>query len=128
VKPARTCRKAERNNKGFKLVREIPEDKAYDLVVAGGGPTGSAAAICAARLGAKTLLLEALAAWAAWEPPGWFCAFDPMASGETMLVGGLMREIVETLYERGYISPTVTPDAWRKDYHHWMSFSVEGRS
>jgi flavin-dependent dehydrogenase len=30
----------------------------YDLIVAGGGPTGSACAITAARLGAKVLLLE----------------------------------------------------------------------
>jgi flavin-dependent dehydrogenase len=30
----------------------------YDLIVAGGGPAGSACAITAARLGAKVLLLE----------------------------------------------------------------------
>ena len=43
----------------FRLVRDIPIEDGYDLVVAGGGPAGSAAAICAARLGARVLLVEA---------------------------------------------------------------------
>ncbi|MFC1718772.1 FAD-dependent oxidoreductase [Candidatus Poribacteria bacterium] len=43
----------------YQLVRDIPVEKGYDVVVAGGGPAGSAAAICAARLGAKVLLVEA---------------------------------------------------------------------
>ena len=43
--------------KTYNLVRDIPIEEGYDLVVAGGGPAGSAAAICAARLGAKVLLL-----------------------------------------------------------------------
>ena len=34
----------------------------YDVVVAGGGTSGVAAAICAARTGAKTLLIERLGA------------------------------------------------------------------
>ena len=45
----------------YQLVRSIPVEKGYDVVVAGGGPAGSAAAICAARLGAKVLLVEATA-------------------------------------------------------------------
>jgi NADPH-dependent 2,4-dienoyl-CoA reductase/sulfur reductase-like enzyme len=43
----------------YAMNREINMDNEYDLVVAGGGPGGTAAAICAARLGAKVLLLEA---------------------------------------------------------------------
>ncbi len=38
--------------------REIPEQISYDVVVCGGGMTGAAAAIAAARHGAKTLLIE----------------------------------------------------------------------
>ena len=37
----------------FRLEREIPVEEGFDVIVAGGGPAGSAAAICAARLGAK---------------------------------------------------------------------------
>ena len=42
-----------------RLTREIPVDESYDILVAGGGPAGTAAAVCAARLGAKVLLAEA---------------------------------------------------------------------
>ena len=39
-------------------VLETPVAGSYDVVVAGGGPAGVAAAVCAARLGAKTCLVE----------------------------------------------------------------------
>ncbi len=38
--------------------REVPQGGIYDVIVAGGGPAGFAAAISAARQGLKTLLLE----------------------------------------------------------------------
>jgi len=38
--------------------RQIPIAGDYDVVVAGGGPAGFSAAVCAARQGAKTLLIE----------------------------------------------------------------------
>ncbi|NMB25032.1 MAG: FAD-dependent oxidoreductase, partial [Firmicutes bacterium] len=43
----------------YRLDRDVLMEEGYDLVVAGGGPAGSAAAICAARLGARVLLVEA---------------------------------------------------------------------
>ena len=39
--------------------RSVTVRGSYDVIVAGGGPAGIAAAIAAARTGAKTLLLEA---------------------------------------------------------------------
>ena len=42
----------------YQFTREIPVGDTYDLVVAGGGPAGTAAAISAARLGAKVLLVD----------------------------------------------------------------------
>ena len=38
--------------------RDIPVVASYDVLVAGGGPSGVAAAICAAREGASVLLVE----------------------------------------------------------------------
>ncbi|MDA3797462.1 MAG: FAD-dependent oxidoreductase [Kiritimatiellae bacterium] len=110
----------------YKLQRDILIEDGYDIVVAGGGPAGSAAAICAARLGAKVLLVEATGCLGGMGTSGLVTAFDPMADGEKGLVGGLMREIVETLYERGELGPQVTPDFWRKNYHCWTQYKVEG--
>jgi hypothetical protein len=112
--------------KTYHLVRDIPVEEGYDVVVAGGGPAGSAAAICAARLGAKVLLLEATGCLGGMGTSGLVTAFDPMANGERMLVGGFMRELVETMSERGFLAPHVTPDFWRKRYHCWTPYRVEG--
>jgi hypothetical protein len=98
----------------------------YDLVIAGGGPGGAAAAICAARQGIKVLLAEATGCLGGMGTSGLVCAFDPMANGEKMLVGGFMRELVETLYLRGFLKPGIDPDTWRKMYHKWTPFSAEG--
>ena len=116
----------EKIMKNYALHREIPIDGDYDVAVAGGGPAGSAAAICAARLGARVLLVEATGCLGGMGTSGLVTAFDPMADGERGLVGGLMREIVETLYERGELGPQVTPEFWRERYHCWTPFRVEG--
>ncbi len=110
----------------YKLQRDLPVEDGYDIIVAGGGPAGSAAAICAARLGAKVLLVEAAGCLGGMGTSGLVTAFDPMADGERGLVGGLMREIVETLYKRGELGPDVTPQYWREMYHRWTQFRVEG--
>ena len=110
----------------YTLTRQIPIEEGYDLVIAGGGPAGTAAAIAGGRLGLRVLLVEATGCLGGMGTSGLVCAFDPMADGERMLVGGIMREIVETMYERGQLGPQVTPDCWRRAYHHWTQFRVEG--
>lgn len=39
-------------------VRQVPLHDTWEVIVVGGGPAGCAAAIAAARQGAKTLLIE----------------------------------------------------------------------
>jgi ribulose 1,5-bisphosphate synthetase/thiazole synthase len=128
--PAVAANAAEENstsgNDTYLLSREIPVGDTYDLVVAGGGPAGTAAAVCAARLGAKVLLVEATGCLGGAGTSGLVTAFDPMANGEQMVVGGLMREIVETLYQRNFLQPGIDPDSWRKKLHVWTPFQVEG--
>jgi hypothetical protein len=110
----------------YHLVRDIPVEEGYDLVVAGAGPAGCAAAISAGRLGAKVLLVEPMGCLGGMATSGLVTAFDPMANGEVMMVGGVMREIVETMYTRGFIAPGVPADYWRKLDHHWTPFDPEG--
>ena len=110
----------------YRLARDIPVEAGYDLVVAGGGPAGTAAAVCAARLGAKVLLLEATGCLGGMGTSGLVTAFNPMADGQRMLVGGLMREIVTTMHHRGFLAPQVTADFYGKRFHCWTPFRVEG--
>ena len=110
----------------YRFTREIPAEAGFDLVVAGGGPAGTAAAICAARLGAKVLLVEATGCLGGMGTSGLVTAFDPMANGERMLVGGLMREIVTSMHKRGFLAPQVTEEYYSKRFHCWTPFRVEG--
>ncbi len=109
----------------YKLMRQIPVEDGYDVVVAGGGPAGSASAICAARLGAKVLLVEATGCLGGMCTSGLVAAFAVMANGERNLVAGFMLEVVETMYERGFLGPQAYPDFWRK-YYRKTPFKPEG--
>jgi ribulose 1,5-bisphosphate synthetase/thiazole synthase len=109
----------------YHFSRNIPVGDSYDIIVAGGGPAGSAAAIAAARLGAKVLLIEATGCLGGTGTSGLVNAFNPMADGEKMIVGGLMHEIVETLYRRNFLVPTISPEYWRRD-RRWTHFQMEG--
>ncbi len=110
----------------FRLEREIPVEEGYDVAVLGGGPAGCAAAVSAARLGAKVLLVEAMGCLGGTGTSGLVTEFDPMANGEQMLVGGWMREVMETLYERGYVPDLLNPERWRKLQMRWTPFDAEG--
>ena len=88
----------------FHLSRQIPIEKPYDVVIAGGGRARAAAGAVSvmARLGARTLLVEATGCLGGIGDVGPVTAFDPMANGKVVLVGeGIQREVVEDLYQRG---------------------------
>jgi len=48
----------EADSSGIEFTREVPELDAYDVVVCGGGPAGTTAALAARRAGLKVLLVE----------------------------------------------------------------------
>ena len=110
----------------FQLKRNIPIEDGYDLVVAGGGPAGATAAICAARLGARVLLVESTGCMGGMGTSGLVTAFDPVGNGEEMLVGGLMREIIFKLGQRGFLQAGLDVESHVKRYHRWTPFRVEG--
>jgi len=110
----------------YKLVRNIPVEDGWDLIVAGGGHAGTAAAVCAARLGAKVLLLEAMGCLGGMATSAYVGAFGPMADGERQLVRGFMDEVINAMYERKYLEASIKPEKWQKNYHVWNSYNPEG--
>ncbi|TVQ21337.1 MAG: FAD-dependent oxidoreductase [Spirochaetaceae bacterium] len=98
----------------YTLKRDIPVEHRYDLLVAGGGPAGTVAAIAAAREGMSVLLVEASGALGGMGTQGlvssWYC----MGNNVHSMVGGIMVEICEALYERGAIEPGKGPEQWQR--------------
>ncbi|MBN9083375.1 MAG: FAD-dependent oxidoreductase [Rhizobiales bacterium 62-17] len=110
----------------YTLKREIPIEDEFDVVVAGGGPAGTAAAVCAARLGAKVLLLEATGCLGGMGTSGLVTTFGPISDGKQMLVGGLMKQIVLALQQRGQLGPHVVPEYLHSQLNRWVPFKPEG--
>jgi hypothetical protein len=109
----------------YTFTRSVPAEAAYDLVVAGGGPAGTAAAVCAARLGLKVLLVEATGCLGGMGTSGLVASFGPVSDGERMLVGGFMRELLETMWAQKAFGPQVTQDFLHRQLNRWVPFQPE---
>ena len=75
----------------------IALNEEYDVIVCGGGPAGCAAAIAAAREGAKTLLLEVTASLGGMGTNGLVNTFTPMSDGIRCVYGGLAQTIANKI-------------------------------
>ncbi|HET7815573.1 MAG TPA: FAD-dependent oxidoreductase [Candidatus Baltobacteraceae bacterium] len=91
----------------------------YDVLVVGGGNAGCAAAIAAARHGARTMLVERYGFLGGTATASMVGPWMTFHSGEKRIVGGIAQEIVERLQRKGgspghlhdssdYV-PTITP-------------------
>jgi len=91
----------------------------YDVLVVGGGNAGCAAAIAAARHGAKTLLVERYGFLGGTATAAMVGPWMTFHSGDKRIVGGIAQEIVDRLVRMGgspghlhdssdYV-PTITP-------------------
>lgn len=90
--------------------REIPKAAEYDVLVAGGGIAGVAAALAAARTGAKTCLIEKTCALGGLATLGLVTIYLPLCDGRGRRVaGGIAQELFEAAYRFG---PDRYPHAW----------------
>jgi hypothetical protein len=124
-KTASAADKGSTRSKTFRLVRDIPVESGYDVVVIGGGPAGSAAAIAAAQLGAKVLLVEEMGWLGGMATSGLIPYVPALSNHEEVFVGGIYREILGRLEQRGFIQPGVGPLNERA-FRQWIGYHPEG--
>lgn len=85
--------------------REIPIMDQVDVLVVGGGPAGFGAALSAARLGAKTLIVEqfnCLGGVATSGGHNHFSLFTAWEDFDTRIVGGVAEELRQRILREGY--------------------------
>src|SRR5271170_3704779 len=117
---------APANAETYKLTREIPVERGYDVVVAGGGPSGAAAAISAARLGAKVLLIEAVGSMGGMGTNAYVSNWYSLGDGERMIIGGLIEELISTMCLNKQAAPTPATENYKKgDYVDPVGFNPE---
>ncbi len=91
--------------------REIPVAGEADVLVVGGGLAGVAAALAAARCGAKVILLEKSIVLGGLATLGHVCIYLPLDDGDGhKIYGGLAEELLHECIRYGYDD---LPDCWR---------------
>ena len=83
-------------------------------MVAGGGPSGAAAAICAARLGAKVLLLEAVGSMGGMGTNAYVSRWYSLGDGERLVMGGFIEELIASLCLNGGAEPSAEVRSYKK--------------
>lgn len=93
--------------------RQIPVKEAYDVIVAGGGIAGVAAALEAARQGLSVLLLEKSCVLGGLATLGLINFYEPLCDGDgEQIVTGIAEELLRLSIEYGY---DTLPDIWRDE-------------
>lgn len=80
-----------------KLNRELTVRHDVDVLVAGGGPAGIAAALTAARNGASVHVIEAHSCFGGMGTAGQVPAFMQFSDGVNFLAGGIGKEVLDAL-------------------------------
>lgn len=109
----------------FHWQKDLPVVKNYDLVVAGGGPAGTAAAVSAARLGLRVLLCESMGCLGGMGTSALVSAWSDLADGQQMIVGGIFKEIIEKMHGSGGFRPGVDVASWQRHLHGGVGFKAE---
>ena len=92
--------------------KEVPVYRSADVVVIGGGVAGIAAAVAAARLGKKVIILEKNAALGGLATLGHVCIYLPLDDGMgNRIFGGLAEELLYTTIKYSYNNLS---DCWKK--------------
>ena len=85
--------------------RQIPVRHTVDVMVAGGGPAGLAAAITAARQGRSVFLAEGHTCFGGMGTAALVPAFMPFGDEVNFLAGGFGKEVYDRLFDAGGTGP-----------------------
>ncbi|MBK1809845.1 FAD-dependent oxidoreductase [Clostridium sp. YIM B02505] len=98
----------------------------YDVIVAGGGPSGVGAAVAAARNGAKVLLIEKYGFLGGMATAAAVPAFCPYTDGEKVIIKGIGLEVLEAMKkESNYDSPIKDKKELIKRMYDWIPIDTE---
>lgn len=99
--------------------KEVTLDNSWDVIVAGGGPSGCTAAAAAAREGKKVLLIESTGCLGGMGTAGLVPAWCPFSDEEKIIYKGLAERVFsETCRQMPHV-------AVRKDYWDWVPIDAE---
>lgn len=91
--------------------KKVPVTERYDVLVAGGGIAGVAAALAAARQGASVLLVDANCALGGLATLGLITVYEPLCDGfGNQVIFGIAEELLRLSIQHGFESRY--PDAW----------------
>jgi hypothetical protein len=91
--------------------RQVPVKPGFDLIVAGGGVAGIAAALAGARLGLKTMLIEKSVQLGGLATLGLINWYEPLCDGEGhVMTTGIAEELLRLSVRYGYEN---LPEHWK---------------
>ena len=101
------------------MIKYITEPKkktkvygSYDVVVAGGGPAGIAAAVSASRNGMKVILVDPAGCLGGMSTAGLVPCFCPFSQTDKPLIKGIAIEVVKRLLKKDGIGPQKKLQEW----------------
>lgn len=98
----------------MKFTENIKEAGSWDVIVCGGGVSGIAAAVSAARVGKKTLIIEKTVNFGGLATNGLVNYFVPMCNGRgRQIIFGMADELLKLSWRESWSS---TNETWRQDY------------
>jgi glycine/D-amino acid oxidase-like deaminating enzyme len=96
--------------------RDLRLDDSWDVIVAGGGPSGCTAAAAAAREGARTLLIEASGSFGGMGTSALVPAWTPFSDKEKIIYRGLAEKVFRACSDVPHI---------KKDALDWVAIDPE---
>jgi glycine/D-amino acid oxidase-like deaminating enzyme len=119
---------AEAQQSALMFSRDIPVHKPYDVVVCGGGPSGTAAALAARRAGLGVLLIEGMGQLGGMGVSGLVSHWlgGRTTDGSQWVVGGLFRSMAQEAAQKGFALIPEPEPGQKYQPHGWYMGLVHG--